>query len=159
MNAAVSHRPRHDGGQGRAGAGRGRRAERAVRRAREPGGCRRGRGQRSGDRGVPPGTQAPPAHQLLHRVAGRRRPARGPGGHTVRRAGQRRAAPSHAHVRVLRVAHHRLVHRLHIQPGGRVRRPVLGHTLPDGLLDQLKHQDRSQYVRATLHLHVWSRIR
>lgn len=50
-------------------------------------------------------------------------------------------------MRVLRVADHCPVHRVHIQPSSRVRRQVLGHTLPDGLLHQLQHQNRSQYVR------------
>lgn len=113
-----------------------------------PGGRRRDRRQRAGDRGVPPGTSTPPSHQLLHRVAGRRRLAGRPGGHTVRRALQRRAPAAPAPVHVLRVADHRPVHRVHTQPGGRVRRPVLGDIVPDGLLDQLEHQDRSQYVCA-----------
>jgi len=62
----------------------------------------------------------------------------------VRRAVQRRSAPSPAPVHVLGVADNRPVHRVHTQPGGRIRRPVLGHTLPDGLLYELQHQNRNQ---------------
>jgi len=128
----------HNDGRGRRG------AERAVRRSRGPGGRRSDSRQRAGDRGLSQGTAAPPAHQLLHRVAGGRGPVGRPGGHTVRRAVQRRAAPSPAPVHVLRVANNRPVHSVHTQPGGRVRRPVLGHTLPDGLLHELEHQNRNQ---------------
>jgi len=128
----------HNDGRGR------RRAERAVRRSRGPGGRRRDHRQRAGDCGLSQGATTPPAHQLLHRVAGGRRPVGRSGGHTLRRAVQRRAAPSLAPVHVLRVANNRPVHRVHTQPGGRVRRPVLGHTLPDGLLHELEHQNRNQ---------------
>lgn len=125
-------------------ADRQRRAECAVCRARGPGGGWRNRGQRSRDCGISQGTKAPPAHQLLHRIVSRRRPACGSGGHTVCRAGQRRSAPSTTHLRLLRVTAHRAVHRLHTQPRGRIRRPILGHTLPDGLLHQIQHQNRAQ---------------
>lgn len=120
---------------------------RAVRRARGPGGRWRDRRQRAGDRCVPPGTSAPPPHQLLHRVARGRRSTGRHGGHTVRRAVQCRSASSSALVRVHRVTDHRPVHRVHTQFGGRVCRPVLGNTLSDGLLHQLQHQNCSQYVQ------------
>lgn len=130
----------------RSARGRGGRAERPVRRTRGPSGGRGDRRQRAGDRGVPSGTAAPSTHQLLHHIAGHRRPPGRYGGHPVRRAVQRRAAPSPAPVHVHRVADHRAVHRVHTQPSGRVRRPVLGHSLPDGLLHQFQHQNRHLYV-------------
>lgn len=128
----------HDDGHGQ------RRSERAVRRSRRPGGRRCDRRQRAGDRGLSTGTTTPPAHQLLHRVASGRRLVGRSGGHTVRRLVQRRSAPSPAPVHFLGVADNRPVHRVHTQPGGRIRRPVLGHTLPDGLLYELQHQNRNQ---------------
>lgn len=119
--------------------GRRQRSKCAVRRARGFGGRRRDRRQRVGYRGVSPGTPSPPSDQLLHRVAGRRGPVGRLDRHTLRRVVKRRAAPSPAPVRVLRVFNHRTVHRVHTQSSGRVRRPLLGYTLPNGLLYQLKY--------------------
>lgn len=153
---SADHRRHHDGStaNGRTASGtpgashnrddRGRRAERDVRRSRGPGGRRSDHRQRAGDCGLSQGTATPPAHQLLHRVAGGRRPVGRSGGHTVRSDVQRRAASSPAPVHVLHVATDRPVHRVHTQSGGRVRRPVLGHTLSDGLLHELQHQNRNQ---------------